>query len=82
MGFNESPAFDIEPTTWFKAEPISQRLTSRSRDMDTARLAMAFHALCDIYCISPYIIDELLRAEYSGDQRTGVEADPHLKLNA
>ena len=80
--FHRSLAFDFDAAARFEIKPIVQQSARRCRDLDATGQGVGFHAACGIHRIAPDVVGEFVGADDAGNDRTRVNADPGLELQA
>ena len=60
-------------------ELILQQLVRRARDLDLSGRALGLHPARRVHGVAPEVVEEALRADHAGDDRSGVDADPQLE---
>src|SRR5438552_7149290 len=73
--------FDFQRAARLEFEIVAKHAIRFSRDVDTAGSAEAFHAARGIHRVAPDIINELVRANHAGHDRTNMNPDPDFQID-
>src|SRR2546429_3731820 len=69
----------LDPAARSELVALPQLFVGPRRDLDGAGQAVGLHAAGGIDGVAPEVVDELRPADDAGDDRAGVDADPHLE---
>src|SRR5262249_53704824 len=68
-------SFYLDYASFFEVKPLRELVTGLGRDLNFPRFAGRFHARGDVHGVTPYIVEELARANDTGHDGARCNAD-------
>src|ERR1700756_4755472 len=81
-GFDFALALDLDHAAGFELVTVLEAFVDGARDLNLSGHAGRLHAACEVYGVSPEVVDEFGGSDNAGDNGTGVDADAKLEVEA